>query len=303
MMGAQPIAVVGSSGQVARALSRAAKSRGAAIVTAGRPDVDIAGADSMRRFVDTHRPALVINAAAYTAVDKAECDAETARRVNCDGPAALARICHAAGIPLLHISTDYVFDGLKGAAYVEDDLRQPQSVYGTTKAAGEDAIRSALQRHIIVRTAWVYGPDGQNFLKTMLRLAAERDVVRVVAEQHGTPTSADHLAGALLDIAGVVCAAGANAPWGTYHVVSRGETTWHGFAAEIFRCVREAGGKVPHLDAISSAEYPTPAERPVYAVLDTCKVRDTFGIDLPPWQSGVAECVKVLASKKPETVS
>jgi dTDP-4-dehydrorhamnose reductase len=300
-MRAGQIAVIGATGQVARALQRAAKASGVALVAAGRPQADIGDSGSLERFFAAVRPSLVINAAAYTGVDKAESECAAAHTINCAGPAALAALCGSAGVPLIHISTDYVFDGTKRAPYVEDDACAPLSVYGRAKAEGEVAIRAACRRHVIVRTAWVYGPDGQNFLKTMLRLGAERDALRVVADQHGTPTSADHLAVALLDIAAAVTVAGEAATWGTYHLTAAGETTWHGFATEIFRLERDAGRRVPRLEAITTQEYPTPAVRPQYSVLDTRKIANTFGIALPPWQAGVADCIKRLSALELES--
>jgi dTDP-4-dehydrorhamnose reductase len=286
------ITVIGASGQVAKALARAAHSRGETLVCFGRPAVDIADSASLSGVFQRSKPALVINAAAYTAVDKAESEPDAARTANELGPAHLAALCCAHGVPLIHISTDYVFDGRATVPYTEDDQRAPINVYGHTKSAGEDAIRAVLPQHIIVRTAWVYGPDGQNFLKTMLRLGAERDVLRVVADQHGTPTSADDLAVALLDIARAVLRAGDTAAWGTYHAVGVGQTTWHGFAHEIFRQAAEAGLQVPKLEAIETAAYPAPAARPRYSVLDTDKLQRTFGIALPPWQYSLAQCFK-----------
>ena len=300
-MSARPISVIGATGQVARALQRVAMARCTPLIAAGRPQADIADAASLRAFLAVSNPSLVINAAAYTAVDKAESDADAAHTINCNGPAALAALCDNAGVPLIHLSTDYVFDGRKRSPYVEDDVCVPACVYGRTKAAGEDAVRQQIARHVIVRTAWVYGPEGQNFLRTMLRLGAERDVLRVVADQRGTPTSADHLAAALLDIASEIAIAGDEAPWGTYHLTAAGETTWHGFATEIFRHEREAGRKVPRLDAITTAAYPTPAIRPQYSVLDTNKIENAFGIALPPWQAGVADCMKRLAALQLES--
>ena len=290
-MRAGPIAIIGASGQLARALVRIAGTRGVTAVAAGRPVADIGSADSMSAYMSAHQPGLVINAAAYTAVDKAESEPGAAWRVNRDGPTHLARLCAGAGVPLIHISTDYVFDGRKRSPYVEDDATAPLGVYGQSKAAGEDAVRAALARHIILRTAWVYGREGQNFLRTMLRLGAEREVVRVVADQHGTPTYADHLAGAVLDIAAAVRDRDDRGPWGTYHLTAKGATTWHGFSAEIFRQAHQAGRKTPRLEAITTAEYPAPAPRPQYSVLDTAKVYDTFAVALPDWQHGVAECM------------
>ena len=294
-MSGLPIAVIGASGQVARALAKAAAKRGQAVCVAGRPDIDLTDAKTIAAFLDRSAPSIVINAAAYTAVDKAETDAAAASALNVEGPALLARWCASRGRPLIHISTDFVFDGRKGLPYREDDARNPLSVYGRTKSDGEDTVRAALDQHIIVRTAWVYGPDGSNFLKTMLRLGAERDVMRVVADQTGTPTCASDIAAALLDIVAQIEGKKQAAPWGTYHLVAGGWTTWHGFAQEIFEHAAKAGFKAPKLEAIATAEYPLPAKRPAYSVLDTAKIRDAFGIVLPPWQKGVAETVRMLA--------
>jgi dTDP-4-dehydrorhamnose reductase len=294
-MSGWPLAVIGASGQVARALARAAGRRGVPVAVGGRPDVDLNSTHSITAFLDATAPSLVINAAAYTAVDKAETDEAAAVALNTDGPARLAAWCASRGVPLMHISTDFVFDGRRSTPYREDDARNPLSVYGRTKSAGEDAVRAVLAEHIILRTAWVYDAGGNNFLKTMLRLGAERDVVRVVADQVGTPTTADEIAAALLDVASAIESKKVAAPWGTYHFVADGQTTWHGFAAEIFAAAKAAGLKTPKLEAITTAEYPLPAVRPAYSVLDTTKIRETFGISPSPWQKGVAETVRLLA--------
>jgi dTDP-4-dehydrorhamnose reductase len=286
-----PIAVIGASGQVARALARQGQLRGLPIAVGGRPDVDLNFTQSVTAFLDTAAPSLVINAAAYTAVDKAETDEASAVALNVEGPARLAAWCASRGVPLIHISTDFVFDGAKRTPYCEDDARNPLSAYGRTKSA----VRAALAEHIILRTAWVYSADGNNFLKTMLRLGAERDVLRVVADQAGTPTTADDIAAALLDITAAIQSGKVANPWGTYHFVADGQTTWHGFAAEIFATAAALGMKTPKLEAITTAEYPLPATRPAYSVLDTTKIRETFGVAPNPWQTGVAETVRQLA--------
>lgn len=293
-MSAHTIAVVGATGQVARALQRAGAQRASDLVVAGRPVIDISSNASVRRVLDGIAPAIVINAAAYTAVDKAESDEAEAFRINRDGPHYLAKWCAANGVPLLHMSTDYVFDGTKPVAYCEADTCRPLNAYGRSKAAGEDAVRDVLAQHIIVRTAWVYSTDGRNFLKTMLRLGAERDVIEVVADQHGTPTSADDIAAALLDMADAVACNKDCAPWGTYHLTAGGETTWYGFARQIFSSVASEGRKAPRVEPILTASYPTPAVRPRFGVLDTTEVRRIFGIALPPWQQSVAACVQRL---------
>jgi dTDP-4-dehydrorhamnose reductase len=294
-MSGRPVAVIGASGQVALALARAAARRGVAVAIGGRPDVDLNSTKSVIGFLDAAKPSLVINAAAYTAVDKAETDVAAAEALNVEGPARLAAWCALAGVPLMHISTDFVFDGRNTTPYRENDARNPLSVYGRTKSQGENAVRAALPQHVILRTAWVYSADGNNFLKTMLRLGAERDVVRVIADQAGTPTTANDIAGALLDMAAAIESGKVESPWGTYHFVAEGQTTWHGFAAEIFASAAALGMKTPKLEAITTAEYPLPAVRPEYSVLDTSKIRATFGVAPAPWHKGVAETVRLFA--------
>lgn len=293
-MSGKKIAVIGAFGQVARALLRAGLARGEDIAFGGRPGVNLTSPASLDVFLNQVRPGIVINAAAYTAVDRAETEPDAAFALNAEGPRYLAAWCHAHGVPLFHISTDYVFDGSKGSAYLEDDQRNPLNVYGRSKAAGEDAVRAECPKHMIFRTAWVYGPDGQNFLKTMLRVGAERDLVRVVADQFGTPTSADDIASALLDVAEKVLGSPSTAPWGTYHLVPGRVGTWHEFAQVVFAASAAMGTKMAKLEAITTADYPTPAARPAYGVLDATKIKDTFGIDLPCWHQRVADCVRDL---------
>jgi dTDP-4-dehydrorhamnose reductase len=233
-------------------------------------------------------PAAVVNAAAYTAVDKAEQDRAAAFAVNAEGSGELARLCNGRQVPLVHISTDYVFDGASRTPYRETDAVRPLGVYGASKLAGETAIRQACPHHLILRTAWVYSRDGHNFARTMLRLAAEREELSIVNDQHGTPTSADDLAAAIATMLRRLLAPTAHNLWGTYHVTCHGETTWFGFASEIFRLAAARGLKVPRLKAITTAEFNSPAPRPLYSVLDNSKVGAAFGIALPPWQESLA---------------
>lgn len=282
------ILVAGSSGQVALALKRVAAARGVMLRTCGRPELDIACPKSIDWCLDEVSPGVVINAAAYTAVDKAESEPELAAAVNRDGAASLARACAKRGVPLIHISTDYVFDGAKASAYVEDDAVAPLGIYGATKAAGEDAVRLHHSRHVIIRTSWVYGPDGANFLKTMLRLGLERDELGVVGDQRGAPTRADDLASALIDIAHTLHSSPDENRCGTYHLAGRGETTWHGFASAIFKHAALSGLKTPRLKRIATSDYPTPARRPLNSVLDQRKIAAAFGIKMPDWRDGLA---------------
>src|SRR6185295_14207886 len=247
-----------------------------------RQDADIAERGAVVPAIKRERPALVVNAAAYTKVDQAETEIEAAERGNAIGPGVLARACADAGIPLVHVSTDYVFDGTKTGAYVESDPIAPLGVYGRTKAAGEAAVRAALAEHVILRTAWVYGEFGHNFLKTMLRLAREREELRVVADQRGCPTSTRELASAILALAPRLV--GREAVFGTYHFAGSGATTWHGFATRIVAAQAQITGRKPRVTAITTADYPTAARRPANSELDSGLFATTFGFRAQPWE-------------------
>jgi dTDP-4-dehydrorhamnose reductase len=294
------VLVAGAQGQLARALVDAARSRDAlALVALGRPQLDIADATSIARAIDAERPDVVVNAAAYTAVDKAESDSRAAFAVNAEAAGALAVAAQAQGCPIIHISTDYVFDGTKAGAYVETDPTNPGNVYGRSKLAGEAAVAAANARHVILRTAWLYAPQGHNFLLTMLRLARERPELRVVGDQRGNPTYVPHLADAILAIAsGLGTAVQQAPPWGIYHATSAGETTWAGFAVAIVEAAatRLAVPRVPVIP-ITTREYPTPARRPANSCLDCGKLQRVFGLRLPPWQQGVDDCIAELARR------
>ncbi|MBB6250648.1 dTDP-4-dehydrorhamnose reductase [Nitrospirillum iridis] len=278
------VLLLGGAGQVGLAFQRVAPADW--LVTApGRDALDIADDGAVQAAVSAAD--LVVNCAAYTAVDKAETEVDAAYAANRDGPAALARACATGGTPLLHLSTDYVFDGSKIGAYVETDPVAPVSVYGASKEAGEQAVRAALPAHVILRTAWVYGPDRANFLKTMLRLGAEREELRVVADQHGCPTAAADIADALVAV-GAQVLGGRRDSFGTYHLCGTGATTWHGFAAEIFAQAQARGARVPRLVAIDTADYPTPARRPANSVLDCSLLERVFDWRAPAWQDSLA---------------
>ena len=289
---AEPILVFGAGGQVGQELLAVARSRGVGIVGLTRADVDIRDADAVASAVARHKPRLVVNAAAYTAVDRAESEPDLAMAVNRDaaGAIATAAACHDA--PVLHISTDYVFDGSKATAYVEGDAIAPLGVYGMTKAEGEAAVRAAAPRHVILRTAWVYGVYGNNFLKTMVRLAGERDRLRVVADQRGCPTATRDIAEAILAVDADL--AGASDRSGTYHFAGTGATTWHGFAEAIVAAQGGSTGKHPPVDAITTADYPTPAARPVNSELDSERFADTFGYRAEPWAIRTQQVVEAL---------
>jgi dTDP-4-dehydrorhamnose reductase len=282
------VGVTGQNGQVSLALARALASAGHDRVMFARPDVDLDDRASIRAAVAAAKPDIVINAAAYTAVDRAEDEPELAFRINRDGAGVVAAAAADIGAPILHVSTDYVFDGTAKAPYVEEHLASPLGVYGQSKFAGELAVAAANPRHVIVRTSWVCSPDGNNFMKTMLRLAGERPELRVVNDQHGSPTFADDLAAALVGMLPVICAAASGAPqFGTFHACNAGETTWHNFAREIVDRSEAFGRRVVTVLPISTAEFPTRAKRPAYSVLSTRKLVDVYGISLPAWRDGL----------------
>jgi dTDP-4-dehydrorhamnose reductase len=261
----------------------------------GRAALDICEARSIERALSQIEPSVVINSAAYTAVDKAETDVERAFALNRDGARMLAEAAAKRGIPIIHMSTDYVFDGSKADPYVEDDETAPATVFGRSKLEGEAVVRSANPRHVILRTAWIYSPTGRNFVKSMLEQAASRDRVRVVDDQRGSPTYAPHLVAAILDVARQLSGRkGADGPWGVYNAAGTGTTTWRSFAEEVFRRSAALGGPVAEVEPIASADYPTPAPRPANSQLDCSKLERTFGLRLPPWREGVAECVERL---------
>ncbi|WP_374396723.1 dTDP-4-dehydrorhamnose reductase [Sphingopyxis sp.] len=277
-----PLLITGANGQVGGAAARLARERGVACETPSRAALDLADAASIHRYMDGTRWRAILNCAAYTAVDRAESEPVLAHAVNAVAPGILADHAARQDCPIVHVSTDYVFDGTKAEPYVETDPVAPLGVYGASKAAGEDAVRAAAPAsHVIVRTAWVLSAGGANFLNTMLRLGAERDQLGVVADQHGCPTNADDLADALLAILDRD-----RAP-GTWHAVNGGETTWHGLACHIFGRAAAAGLKVPEVRAIATADYPTPARRPANSRLATGKLHDDFGLTLRPWQDAV----------------
>lgn len=290
--------IAGWQGQVARALVEMAPGRpdvtGCAV---GRAALDICEAKSIERALSSISPTVVINSAAYTAVDKAESDAERAFALNRDGAQLLAEAAAKRGIPIIHISTDYVFDGHKNGAYAEDDPTHPATVFGRSKLEGEVAVRAANPKHIILRTAWVFSPAGRNFVKTMLSQAESQNRVRVVDDQLGSPTYAPHLVSTILDLARIASEPGADIAWGVYHAANAGATSWRGLAEEVFRRSGELGGPVAEVEPIRSIDYPTPAQRPANSQLDCTKLARTFGLRLPPWQDGVAECVERILAK------
>jgi dTDP-4-dehydrorhamnose reductase len=279
--------LVGKNGQVGWELRRALAPM-AELVCVDFPDIDLANPDSIRRWVHHSRPGVVINAAAYTAVDKAEAEPDLAMKINGTAPGILAEAARQAGALMVHYTTDYVFDGAKATPYLETDAPNPLGSYGRSKLAGEQAVQAAGGAHLIFRLCWVYGARGQNFLLTILRLAREREKLRVVDDQIGAPTwsrlIAEATSLALRQIAGRPDAAGLS---GTYHLAAAGLTSWHGFAREILRLMPAAGKKCADLEAIPTAQYPTPARRPPHSALCCDKLEQTFGLRLPPWDESL----------------
>ncbi len=289
------ILVAGHKGQVARSLAEAATRRKLALVALGRPELDLLQPETLKAAVKANAPTAIVNAAAYTAVDQAESEEDIATRINADGAANLASAASDAGVPFIHISTDYVFNGVKADSYSETDPVSPTGAYGRSKLAGEKAVLAANPQAIILRTAWVYSPYGKNFLKTMLSLATRQNL-SVVADQFGNPTYAPDIADAILDILQTLDGSlPSDRQSGIFHLAGTGDASWYGFAEAIF----DEGTKydLPHPDvkAITTLEYPTPARRPANSRLDCSKIKQTFGIELPDWRESTATCVKRLS--------
>jgi dTDP-4-dehydrorhamnose reductase len=294
------IAIIGSNGQLGWELVRQGGSLGFNMAALDLAEIDITRPESIAGCLTPGAMQLVVNAAAYTAVDLAETQKQRAFEVNRDGPANLAGFCANAGIPLIHISTDYVFDGSKAGAYRENDPMSPIGIYGQSKAAGETEVRRKCPEHLIVRTAWLYGVHGHNFVKTMLRLRREKKTIRVVDDQTGCPTYAADLARAILLMADHTLG-GKKTPWGTYHYCGAGSVTWCGFAKAIF----EIAGKYEASAAtkvipITSVEYPTPVKRPANSVLDCSKIEKQFGIQPRPWINSLTDMIDTLYASSGE---
>ncbi|KAF1727772.1 MAG: dTDP-4-dehydrorhamnose reductase [Pseudoxanthomonas sp.] len=289
------VLLFGGNGQVGHELRRSLRALGDVVVTTRSGELpegahcevaDFDRPDTLAELVERVAPAIVVNAAAYTAVDKAEDDVDAAFRTNAEAPGVLARACALRDIPFVHYSTDYVFDGQGSRPYREDDPTAPLGVYGASKLAGEDAVRSVGGRHLILRTAWVYGRHGHNFMKTMLRLGADRDELRVVADQVGTPTPAALIADVTTELLGL-----RNAPSGTFHLTPCGETSWHGFAEAIFEEALARGliSCAPKVIPIATSDYPTRARRPGYSRLDIGRLEQVLGHVLPEWRAGLQQ--------------
>ncbi len=281
--------VTGGTGQVAQALAQAGAQAGGGrrMQVVGRPELDFDRPETIAAVLDAARPSIVVNAAAYTAVDRAESEPVAAYRANCDAPAAIAAWCVANNARLIHLSTDYVFDGEKGQPYVEADDTAPTCVYGASKLAGEEAVLKAGAQTLILRTSWVFAPVGRNFVLTMLAAARKTSRLRVVADQFGCPTAAADLATAILALADMW--EGLNG--GVYHAAGSGATTWYGLAEAVFARAERHGLKWPELEPIATADWPTPARRPPDSRLDCSRLEQTFDVTLPHWKDSVARTV------------
>ena len=297
------IVVTGNTGQLARSLVERGAALGHDVVALGRPGLDLGAGDAagVLAALRAAGPQVIVNAAAYTAVDKAEGEADLAFAVNGDGAGAVARAAAALGVPLVHISTDYVFAGDKPSPYVEGDDTGPQGVYGASKLAGEVAVLASGADAAILRTAWVYSPFGANFVKTMLRLAETRDVVSVVDDQRGCPTSALDLADAVIAVAGNLLAGQDPAMRGVFHAVGGGEGSWADLAEAVFAASAAAGGPSARVQRITTAEYPTPAKRPANSRLDGARLALVHGVRLPEWHTSLGPVVARLVAEIQDT--
>lgn len=288
------ILVLGREGQLARSLAERAADGGLALSFVGRPEADLADPESLRRAVRAKGADVIVNAAAYTAVDQAEDEPERAHALNVAGPRALAEAARERGARLIHVSTDYVFDGSGETPWRESDPTGPRSVYGRTKLEGEEAVRTALPDHAIIRTAWVYSPFGRNFVKTMLAAAEARAQLRVVGDQIGNPTSALDLADGILAIIASWRDQPGRGLGRTYHLAGTGSTSWAGFAREIFSLSRARGGPSAEVEAIPTAEWPAKAPRPLNSRLDSTLFAEMFGYRVPHWRDSLAIVVERL---------
>jgi len=289
------ILLLGAGGQVGRELPEVVnqlRKNEIEIIGLDRSQLDITRQDLVDQRITAIQPALVVNAAAYTAVDKAEQEADLAFAVNRDAPGFIAKACANNDIPLVHISTDYVFDGEKTGAYVEDDPANPGSVYGQSKWEGEEAVRHNLERHIVLRTSWVFGVYGKNFVYTMIRLGKQREELRIVNDQYGCPTAANAIARALVEISQRVTQEGFD-NWGTYHYCGQPDTTWFHFAEAIIAVTKgKFDYNVQHIHPIATREFPTPAKRPQNSVLNCDKIRRIFGIEQADWKHDLLSMIE-----------
>jgi dTDP-4-dehydrorhamnose reductase len=293
------VLLVGNNGMLARDLEPRLLSAGYNVTGIDINELDITKSCDVNLCMDSRCPDIVINCAAYTAVDKAESESELAFKVNEDGPENLAVACKKLNIPLIHISTDYVFNGTATIPYKEDDKANPMSVYGKSKWEGEEAIRNCLEKHLIIRTAWLYGVNGNNFVKTMIRLAKEREEIRVVNDQKGCPTWTGDLADALVSMVNRIAKDMKDIKWGTYHYCGDGITSWHGFTKAIISKAKEwESFRIQKILAIPTKEYPTPAKRPMWSAMDCTKLNEAFGIRNKDWKQGLSDMLEELYRTK-----
>lgn len=286
------VLVTGKTGQLTTAMSELARgSDGVSLTQVGRPELDLARPIDLAPLFEAHKPDVVVNAAAYTAVDQAESEPEHALAINGAAAGAVARAAHALGVPVIQISTDYVFDGSKPTAYLEADPTGPIGAYGRSKLAGEQAVAAATHDHVILRTAWVYAANGKNFVRTMLRLAATRSEVAVVADQLGCPSYAPDIAEAVLGVARNLAGMPSREKFGVFHLCGAGETDWARFAEAIFAESRARGGPSASVKHIGTVDYPTPARRPANSRLDCAKLRAGHGIAMPDWRDALRRCM------------
>lgn len=279
------IVVTGRQGQVVQSLLARGNTAGVEVFAVGRPELDLTVPSTIEKSLTAARPDVIVSAAAYTAVDKAESELELAFAINAQGAGEVARVAELLEVPIIHLSTDYVFDGTKLEPYVETDKAGPVCVYGASKLAGEQRVAAATANHVILRTAWVYSPYGNNFVKTMLRLAETRELLRVVGDQHGCPTSALDIADAVIAIANRLHSDRNQELRGIFHLTGSGAATWAQFAEAIFADLKTRTGKTVTVEHITTAEYPTPAKRPANSRLKGAKLLSHFGIQLPDWQT------------------
>lgn len=288
--------VTGRKGQVALSLQERARALGVEVAVVGRPEFDLTKPEAFSTVITHHRPDVIVSAAAYTAVDKAESEPELAERINGEAPGCLARAAALKCVPIIHISTDYVFDGNGDRAWRESDPTAPLGAYGRSKLQGEIAVAEAQPFHVILRTAWVYSPFGNNFVKTMLRLAQTRDEIGVVSDQVGNPTSALDIADAVFRVASNLIENPSRERTGVFHLAGTGSTSWAGLAEEIFTCAREFGYPSASVKPISTLEFPTPAKRPVNSKLDCTRLARNHGVVMPMWQSSIRRVVERLGA-------
>lgn len=294
----QRVLIVGGSGQVSTSLLQTMHAHPCDLMQVGRPAVDLLEPRSVIDAISRFEPTIVVNAAAYTAVDKAEDEPELAKAINATGAEAAAKAAEMVGAAIIHFSTDYVFDGRKTTPYVETDPIAPLGIYGQTKALGEQLVAAANPRHVILRTAWVFSPFASNFVRTILRLLAERDELQIVSDQYGTPTYAPDLAGVVPRIVQRLSNSPDSNCFGVFHAVNASPTTWFEFARAINAAAARHGVTQKIIHPISTKEYPTKARRPAYSVLSTDKLENTYGIRLRPWQDAIDDCVDRLLANR-----